>query len=180
MPHKSVKSCIEQLLDLLGENPDREGLVNTPGRVARFYTEHFKREPVLLTTFKNEGTDELIIQTQIPFYSLCEHHIVPFFGMAAVAYLPGDRIVGLSKLARLVQYHARGVQNQERITKSVADSLEELQPKAIGVILRARHLCMEMRGVRTPGAETITSDLRGALRIDPKARAEFMTLVKGH
>lgn len=171
-----VKDAITYLLAGLGEDISREGLRDTPARVAKFYREHIEREPVVLTSFQNEGIDELIVQTGIPFYSLCEHHMVPFFGTATVAYLPGERIVGLSKLARLVQYHARGLQNQERITTQVADALEALEPKAIGVILRARHLCMEMRGVKTQGAQTATSDLRGALRTNQALRMEFLSL----
>lgn len=176
---QEVDHAVTHLLEALGEDTSREGLLETPARVAKFYREHFDREPVKLTSFENEGTDELIIQTGIPFYSLCEHHMVPFFGTGVVAYLPGKRIVGLSKLARLVQYHASGLQNQERITGAVADALSELEPRAVGVVLKARHLCMEMRGVKTQGAETITSDLRGLLRENAALRAEFLSLARG-
>ena len=174
----AVKVHIGALLAALGEDTNREGLLETPTRVAKFYETFLRPKPVKLTTFVNEGTDELIIQTGIPLYSLCEHHMLPFFGTACVGYLPSDRIVGLSKLARLVQFYASGLNNQERITKTIANALEAIKPKAIGVTIRARHLCMEMRGIRVPGAETITSCMRGALRDDAKARAEFLSLTR--
>lgn len=176
--HADVSVYIRHLLGALGQDVEREGLQDTPKRVAKFYAQVMRPEPVNLTTFKNEGMSEMIIQTGIPFYSLCEHHMVPFFGTAVVAYVPRDRIVGLSKLARLVQYHAAGLQNQERITHNVALALEALEPLGIGVLLKARHLCMEMRGIKVAGAFTTTSDLRGVLREESSARAEFLSLAR--
>jgi GTP cyclohydrolase I len=178
-PLLEARQAVEELLIAMREDITREGLRDTPTRVARWYDEHFNRAEPVLTTFENEGTDEMVIQCGIPFYSLCEHHMVPFFGTAVVAYIPSRRIVGLSKLARLVQYHARGLQTQERITHNISEALEILEPHGIGVLLRARHLCMEMRGIKTIGAETVTSDLRGVLREEPSARAEFLTLARG-
>jgi GTP cyclohydrolase I len=175
-----IKDKVRELLQALGQDLTREGLVQTPARVARFYEAFLHPEPFTFTTFANEGgSDELIVQTGIPYYSLCEHHLLPFFGTAIVAYIPGDRIVGLSKLARLVQHTAAGLQNQERITAAIAERLmSELEPKGAGVVLRARHLCMEMRGVKAAGTETLTSSLQGVLRTHGATRQEFLELAK--
>lgn len=168
------------VLVALGEDPTREGLRDTPDRVERFWNEWLHPKPFNFTAFDADGTDEMIVQTAIPFYSFCEHHMIPFFGHAAVGYLPHGRIVGLSKLARAVEYCARGLRTQERITNAVADMLEDgLHPRGIGVVLRAEHLCMAMRGVRAPGATTVTSCLRGVFREDAMARAEFLDLALG-
>jgi GTP cyclohydrolase IA len=131
-----------------------------------------------LTTFPNdEGYDELVLARDIPFHSLCQHHMLPFKGVAHVGYLPGDRILGLSKLARVVELFARDLQVQERLTKQVADWLQgRLDPKGVGVVLEAEHLCMCLRGVRAVGSRTVTSALHGVLREDPRSRAEFFTL----
>ena len=170
---------VEGLLEALGQDRAREGLRETPRRVVAFYRELLTPKPFTFTTFASEGVNELIVQTGIQFYSLCEHHLLPFFGTAAVGYVPNGRIVGLSKLARCVRFHAAGLMNQERITQAVADQIRsEVEAKAVGVVLRARHLCMEMRGVCAPGAETTTSCLRGNLYKDPRARAEFIELAR--
>jgi GTP cyclohydrolase I len=167
------------LLSALGHD-DRAGTFRTPDRVAAFWAEFLAPEPFALTAFDAEGADEMVTQVGIPFYSVCEHHLLPFFGEACVAYVPNGKIVGLSKLARLVQWHARRPQNQERITTLVADALVEgLGAQGVGVQLRARHLCMEMRGVRAAGAETVTTAVRGVFRTDAAARAEFLAAVRG-
>lgn len=170
--------AIRLLLETLKQDTTREGLVQTPQRVMRFYETFLNPLPFEFTTFENEnGSDEMIVQKGIPFYSLCEHHMLPFFGTAIVAYIPGSKIVGLSKLARCVQNHAAGLQNQERITQQVNKTLQEaLRPKGVGVVLTARHLCMEMRGVKAAGTETVTSSLSGGFREDPRTRNEFLQL----
>lgn len=148
--------------------------------MAAAYAELLTPEPFALTTFPNEeGYDELVIARSIPFHSLCEHHLLPFHGVAHVAYLPGERIIGLSKLARVVDLFARGLQVQERLTTQVAAWLDEqLAPKGVGVVLEAEHLCMTLRGVQKPGALTVTSALRGLVRDDPRTRQEFLALTR--
>jgi GTP cyclohydrolase IA len=172
-----VQHAVSRLVGAI-DDPAREGLQQTPARVARFYAEWLDAPEPTFTTFENDGSDEVIVQRGIPFYSLCEHHMLPFFGTACIAYLPGARIVGLSKLARAVQWRAQRLQNQERITTEVADLLQQkLDPRGVAVLLRARHMCMEMRGVRTADVETVTSCVRGVFRDDPRSRAEFLSLV---
>jgi GTP cyclohydrolase I len=169
---------VKELLRFIGDDTEREGLKETPKRFVQFLKEFTSPEPFKMTTFENEGGDDLIVQTDIPFYSLCEHHLAPFFGTASVAYLPKGRIVGLSKLARTVQHFSRQFQNQERITKQIADLIEqELKPSGVGVVLKARHLCMEMRGIEARGAQTITSRMTGAFFKNPAARAEFLSII---
>jgi GTP cyclohydrolase I len=170
------------LLLALGVDIDSELLRDTPRRVAAAYAELLTPQPFEATTFPNdEGYDELVVARGIPFHSLCEHHLIPFVGVAHVAYLPGDRIVGLSKLARVVEHFARRLQVQERMTVQIADWLEEeLQPKGVGVVLDAEHFCMTIRGVQKPGARTTTSALRGHVRNDPRARQEFLALTGNH
>jgi GTP cyclohydrolase I len=168
---------VTSILQGIGEDPDREGLKETPSRVARFYREFLCPPEVKFTTFDNDGSDEMIIQSDIEFTSLCEHHMLFFFGSAAVAYIPNGRIVGLSKLARCVDLYSRRLQNQERITRQVAERVQkELSPKGVAVVLRARHLCMEARGVKKRGSFTTTSCLLGVFKSDPAARAEFLSL----
>jgi GTP cyclohydrolase IA len=165
------------MLEALGEDPSREGLLQTPHRVAAMYQELFLREPFSFTTFASEGMSEMIVQSNIPMNSLCEHHMLPFMGTAAVAYIPNGKLVGLSKLARAVKYCSSGLQNQERITMAIADMLEKnLQPQGVGVVIRARHLCMELRGICAPNVWSTTSCMRGALLEQPSARAEFLEL----
>ena len=172
---------VQQLLGALGIDTDAEGLRETPRRVAKAYAEMLTPVPFEATTFPNEeGYDELVVARSIPFHSLCEHHLIPFVGVAHVAYLPGERIVGLSKLARIVEHFARRLQVQERMTVQIADWLEQqLSPKGVGVVLDAEHFCMTLRGVQKPGARTTTSALRGHVREDERTRAEFLSLTQG-
>jgi GTP cyclohydrolase I len=165
------------LLAALGADLDREGLVETPRRMVDAYVELLTPEPFRATTFPNEGYDELVLIKDIPFHSLCMHHVLPFHGVAHVGYLPGERIVGLSKLARVVEMFSRDLQVQERLTTQVADWVsEELRPKGVGVVIEAEHTCMSLRGVQKFGALTVTSALQGHIRDDPRARQEFLAL----
>jgi GTP cyclohydrolase I len=177
---KSVnENLMKQLLASLGEDPNREGLADTPRRYLAFLAEFASPPSITYTTFNGEGYDEMIVQTDIPFYSLCEHHLVPFFGTGTIAYVPEDKIVGLSKLARTLEWYSRAFQNQERITLQVAERLmQELHPQGVAVILSARHMCMEMRGVRKPGTTTVTSKLTGVFKSRPETRAELLRLAK--
>jgi GTP cyclohydrolase I len=176
---KNASKAVKDLLIAIGEEPTREGLLETPNRVAKFYGEFLNPAPFNFTTFSSEGYDEMIIQKNIPFFSLCEHHMVPFFGKATVAYIPNGKIVGLSKLTRCVEWYARKLQNQERITYQIVDRLEkELRPKGVAVIIEARHLCMEMRGVKTHDVYSVTSKLSGCFLNEMDTRAEFMELMK--
>jgi len=169
------------LLRALGTDLDDPGIRDTPRRMADAYAELLTPVPFNLTTFPNDGGyDELILVREIPFQSLCMHHLLPFAGVAHVAYLPDERILGLSKLARVVELFARDLQLQERLTSQIAGWLQaQLQPKGVGVVLEAEHLCMTMRGVQKPGARTVTSTLHGLLRDDSRTREEFLTLVHG-
>ena len=169
------------LLTALGADLGSEHLRETPRRVAQAYAELLTPAPFTATTFPNdEGYDELVLVRDIPFQSLCAHHLLPFHGTAHVAYLPGERIIGLSKLGRVVDLFARDLQVQERLTTQVAEWLEELlAPRGVGVIVEAEHLCMSLRGVQKPGALTVTSALRGIVRDDPRTREEFLSLVSG-
>lgn len=165
-------------LRALGIDLNSESLARTPARMARAYADLLTPREFQLTTFDNdEGYDELVLARAIPIRSVCEHHLLPFIGVAHVGYLPGERILGLSKLARVVELFAHGPQVQERLTKQVADWLTtHLRPRGVGVVIAAEHLCMTLRGVRAVGATTITSTLLGALREDPRSRAEFFAL----
>ncbi len=166
------------LLVALGVDLDREGLAQTPRRMVEAYRELLTPAPYDLTTFPNDaGYDQLVVVRSIPFYSLCEHHLLPFSGLAHVGYLPGERIVGLSKLARVIDHFAHSIQVQERLTKQVADSLEErLRPRGVGVVLEAEHSCMSLRGARKMEARTVTSALHGLIRDDGRTRQEFLGL----
>jgi GTP cyclohydrolase I len=174
-----VETAAADLLRALGYDLADESLAETPARVARMYEEVLTAKPFESTTFPNDGEyDELVVVRDIPFHALCEHHLLPFTGVAHVGYIPGPRIVGLSKLARVVDMYSRELQVQERMTAQVANWLEEtLQPRGVGVVLEAEHLCMTVRGVRAPGSRTTTSAVRGMLRHDPRTRAEFFALV---
>jgi GTP cyclohydrolase I len=165
-------------LSALGIATDTAATTDTPARMARAYAEMLSPRSFDLTTFPNdEGYDELVLARAIPVQSVCEHHMLPFLGTAHVGYLPGQRILGLSKLARVVELFARRPQVQERLTMQVADWLHsQLHPRGVGVVIEAEHLCMTVRGVRAGGASTITSTLLGALREDPRSRAEFLAL----
>jgi GTP cyclohydrolase I len=176
----AVERAVRELLDALGADLDSEGVRGTPRRMADAYVEMLTPEPVNLTTFANDGGyDELILVRDIPFQSICMHHMLPFYGTAHVAYLPAERILGLSKLARVVELFARDLQLQERLTTQIAGWLrDQLRPKGVGVVLEAEHLCMSARGVRKPGAKTVTSALYGRLRDDPRTREEFLSLAR--
>jgi GTP cyclohydrolase IA len=178
MDLEAAERAARELLEALDVDISAEGRAETPGRIARMYQELLTPQPFVATTFPNEnGYDELVSVRDIPFHSLCEHHLMPFIGVAHVAYLPGDRIVGLSKLARVVDHFARAVQVQERLTADIANWLEEeLKPRGVGVVLEAEHLCMTLRGANKPGARTMTSALRGVVRSDPRTRGEFLAL----
>ena len=176
----ATERAAADLLDALGVDTSSESLQGTPRRIAAMYAELLSPAPFNPTTFPNDGGyDELVVAREIPFHSLCEHHMLPFVGVARVAYLPGERILGLSKLARVVEYFARSLQVQERLTTQVADWLErELQPKGVGVVIEAEHLCMSLRGVQKHGASTVTSALRGLVRDDARTRQEFLALAR--
>lgn len=182
--HERVKTLVRELLDAIGEDPDREGLLETPRRVADMYVELFEGVEAdpgehLRVTFE-AGHDEMVMVRDIPFTSLCEHHLVPFVGLAHVAYLPGPegRITGLSKLARLVEGYARRLQVQERMTTEIVEAMErELKPRGSIVVIEAEHFCMSMRGVKKAGATTVTSAVRGTFRSDAASRAEALQYI---
>ncbi len=180
----SYANVLRKMMLGVGDDPDREGLLETPDRVMFAWAEWFdgydKNAAVILKTFEDgsAGYDELVFQGNIPWYSHCEHHITPFFGVAHIAYIPGNCIVGLSKLSRLVDMFAHRLQVQERMCTQVADMLENhLKPLGLGVVLQARHLCMESRGIRKVGAITTTTALRGNFKERSEVRSEFMSLV---
>ena len=185
MNHGAVKACVEEILVALGEDPGREGLAKTPERVARsleYLTKGYGQDPkaVLRGALFTEDYSEMIVLRDLDFFSLCEHHILPFFGRAHVAYLPKHRIVGVSKLARLVQVYARRLQVQERMTTQIANILmDELDPLGAAVVLQAEHLCMRMRGVEMQNSLVVTSAMLGVFRSHQETRQEFMTLVCG-
>jgi GTP cyclohydrolase IA len=182
-----IAKAVREILEAIGEDPDRDGLHDTPERVARMYAEicsglYEQADSHLEVTFE-AGHDEMVMVRDIPIYSLCEHHLIPFVGKAHVAYIPGDdgRITGLSKLARLVDAYARRPQVQEKLTVQVADEIvERLQPKGVMVVIEAEHLCMTMRGVRKPGSTTVTSAVRGLFRTNVATREEAMRFVVGN
>jgi GTP cyclohydrolase I len=176
----AAERAVHDLLIALGYDLDAEHLAETPRRVAAAFGELLTAPTFQLTTFANEERyDELVLARDIPFTSLCEHHLLPFHGVAHVGYLPGQRIVGLSKLARVVEEHAHRLQVQERLTQQVAEFLDEaLAPRGVGVVLEAEHLCMTLRGARSTGARTVTSALRGLVREDARTRAEFLALAQ--
>ena len=182
--HDRVRSLVRELLEAIGEDPSREGLLETPRRVADMYVELFEgieADPGehLRVTFE-AGHDEMVMVRDIPFASLCEHHLIPFVGLAHVAYLPGPegRITGLSKLARMVEGYARRLQVQERMTTEIVDAMErELQPRGSIVVIEAEHFCMTMRGVKKAGASTVTSAVRGTFRTDASSRAEALQFI---
>jgi GTP cyclohydrolase IA len=178
--HEAMERAARDLLRAVGADVDAEGLEDTPRRVADAYAELLTPRPFRATTFPNdEGYDELIVARSIPFHSLCMHHLLPFHGVAHVGYLPGERIIGLSKLGRVVEYFSRDLQIQERLTTQVADWLQrELEPKGVGVVLEAEHMCMSLRGVQKLGSMTVTSALRGLVRDDIRTRQEFLALTK--
>ena len=171
------------MLVLIGEDPKREGLVGTPERVAKSYKKLFggyKEDPKrLIKVFDNEGYDEMIIAKDIDFYSTCEHHLLPFSGKAYIGYIPNDKIIGLSKLPRLIEIFSRRMQNQERLTKQIADTLNDmLKPKGVGVVIKAEHLCMKARGVEKQNSVISTSAFTGLFKKNINTRSEFLNLIK--
>ncbi|MFD1777321.1 MULTISPECIES: GTP cyclohydrolase I FolE [Fredinandcohnia] len=182
--YKKIEQAVTMILEAIGEDPQREGLVDTPKRVSKMYAEVFsglQDDPKeYFQTIFGEEHEELVLVKDIPFFSMCEHHLVPFFGHAHVAYIPkGGKVTGLSKLARAVEAVAKRPQLQERITSTIADSIvETLQPHGVMVVIEAEHMCMTMRGVKKPGAKTVTSAVRGILQKDPAARSEVLSLIK--
>jgi GTP cyclohydrolase I len=178
---EAAEAAAAGLLTALGFDLQQPDLVDTPRRMAHALLEMTTPPEFELTTFDNdEGYDELVLVEGIPLRSVCEHHVLPFVGVAHIGYLPGERILGLSKFARMVDFHARRPQTQERLTQQLADHLvEQLQPRGVGVVVEAEHTCMSLRGARVPGARTVTSALYGQLRDDPASRAEFLGLTRG-
>lgn len=183
MDYPRIERAVREILEAIGEDPDREGLIDTPARVARMYGEVFAglhldvRDSIRV--FHENDHDEMILVGDIPFYSMCEHHLLPFIGRAHVVYIPKDgRILGLSKIARIVDVMSRKPQLQERLTSQIADTLiEAVQPLGVAVVVEAEHLCMTMRGVRKPGSLTVTSALRGLCKKDARSRAEALALI---
>jgi len=179
-----LQTLVEQLLGLLGEDPTREGLVKTPERVAkalRFFTQGYQQDvdEVLNGALYSVKYDEMVVVRDIDFFSLCEHHLLPFYGRCHVAYIPNDRVVGLSKIPRLVEVFSRRLQVQERLTVQIAETLQEkLSPQGVAVVIEARHLCMMMRGVQTPNAVAVTSSMHGVFLNQQKTREEFLTLIR--
>lgn len=185
MDKQRIENAVREILTAIGEDPDREGLVETPSRVARMYEEIFSGlsdNPERHLKLFNEGkNDEMVVVRDIPMYSMCEHHLLPFVGRAHIAYIPNhNKVIGLSKLARIVDNFSKRPQLQERITAQIADFLEDkLSPKGVAVVIEAEHLCMTMRGARAAGALTQTSALRGTMKSDARTRAEAMSLLLG-
>lgn len=178
--NKDLETNILRLIEHF-DNPNREGLKDTPARVARMYSELTKKSDFNFTIFDSGGYDEMIIEKNIEFFSLCEHHLLPFFGVVHIGYLPNGKLVGLSKLARTVEYFARGFQTQERLTSEIADFIQEkLQCLGIGVVIEARHLCQEMRGIKKRNVITTTSKMLGNMMSNPEARNEFLSLIKNN
>lgn len=182
--HKKIETAVTMILEAIGEDPSREGLLDTPKRVAKMYEEVFQglnQDPKEhFATVFGEDHEELVLVKDIPFYSMCEHHLVPFFGTAHIGYIPkGGKVTGLSKLARAVEAVCRRPQLQERITSTIADSIvESLEPLGVIVVVEAEHMCMTMRGVKKPGSKTVTSAVRGAFEKNAAARSEVLALIK--
>ena len=176
--HDALQRAARELLHAIGADVEAAAFAETPRRVADAYSELLTPQPFRATSFPNDhGYDELIVARAIPFHSLCMHHLLPFHGVAHIGYLPDERILGLSKLGRIVEFFSRDLQIQERLTTQIADWLQiQLEPKGVGVVLEAEHLCMSLRGVQKLGAKTVTSALRGLVREDPRTRQEFLAL----
>ena len=186
MDKPRIEAAVRELLYAIGEDPDREGLIETPNRVARMYEEIYaglEEDPKKhLKIFFEDNNDEMVIVRDIPLYSICEHHLIPFIGKAHIAYIPGNgKVIGLSKLARIVNCFAKRPQLQERLTSQVADFLyENLEPQGVAVVVEAEHLCMTMRGARASGSQTRTSAMRGIMRSDARTRAEALSLLSNN
>ncbi|MBI2861548.1 MAG: GTP cyclohydrolase I FolE [Chloroflexi bacterium] len=181
---EGIKTAVAELLKAIGEDPRRDGLADTPRRIASLYAEVFSgldEDPIAALNISfDEDHGEMVVLKDIPFYSMCEHHFLPFHGVAHVGYIPNGRVVGLSKLARAVDIFARRPQMQERLTSQIADSLmEALQPLGAAVVIEAEHLCMTMRGVKKPGSKVVTSATRGSFRSLFETREEFMSIIRG-
>jgi GTP cyclohydrolase IA len=180
----TVEAAVRGILSEIGEDPDRQGLIGTPERVHRMYTEltagyHVDPDRLINGAIFDVDYSEMVVVKDIPFYSLCEHHLLPFFGSAAVAYIPRGRVVGLSKIPRIVEMYSRRLQVQERLTQQIADFLQgRLQPQGVGVVIEATHLCAVMRGVRKPGTVMTTSAVLGIFRTRDKTRAEFLAHIE--
>ena len=174
-----LEKNIKKMLSLIKQDPEREGLKDTPKRVAKAWIELTNQEDFNLTTFSSEGYDEMIISRNIKYYTFCEHHLLPFFGKAHIGYIPDEKIVGLSKLARTVEYYSKTLNTQEYLTDNIANKIEKaLKPRGIGVVVEGRHMCQEMRGIKKEG-NMITSCLKGIFRDDLNVKKEFLSLVKG-
>lgn len=180
MDKERIENAIREILLAIGEDIHRPGLIETPERISRMLSEMLQPDDYRITTFPNEEHyDQFIICKDILFYSVCEHHVLPFFGKVTIGYLPNDKLIGLSKLVRLIQHRAARLQIQERMTQEIANTLEHtLKPQGIGVIIEAEHLCISARGAKMPGHKTITSAMRGALLDNASARVEFLELCK--
>ena len=183
LDREKIRQAVEEIIVAIGEDPGREGLVHTPERIADMYAEVFaglSRDPkeLLEVGFEEEKHEEMVVLKDIPFYSMCEHHFLPFHGLAHVGYIPRRRLVGISKLARVVDTLARRPQLQERLTGQVADTImDALEARGVGVVIEAEHLCMTMRGIRKPGSRLVTSANRGIFRTQPATRSEFFSIL---
>lgn len=179
---KRIERAVSEILEAVGEDPQREGLRDTPARVSRMYAElleGMRHEPTEhVNSIFHEKYDEIVLLRDIPFYSVCEHHLMPFIGKAHIAYLPDGQVLGVSKLARIVDSFARRLQLQERLTVQIADFLmQNLKPQGVSVVIEASHSCMTIRGIKKPGATMVTSALRGIFKKDPRSRSEVLTLM---
>lgn len=178
-----IMEAVKAIIEAIGEDPFREGLEGTPRRIAEMYVELFQGihcDPMeVLSVGFEEGLQEMVLVKDIPFYSMCEHHFLPFYGLAHIAYIPNGRVVGVSKLARVIEILARRPQMQERLTSQIADTIfQGLDPKGVAVVIEAEHLCMTMRGIKKAGSKVVTSANRGSFDTDPAARAEFLSLLQ--
>ncbi len=186
MDKKAIEKAVKTILINIGEDPQREGLLKTPHRVAKsfeFLTKGYKQDPkeILQSALFTTTNDEMVLVRDIEFYSLCEHHLLPIIGKAHVAYIPDGKVVGLSKIPRVVEVFARRLQIQEQLTEQIADAINDtIKPKGVGVVLQARHMCMEMRGVEKINSVTISSALRGLFKSDLRTRNEFFNLINAH
>ena len=183
MNHEQIQNLVQSLLRNIGEDPTREGLRDTPRRVAVAYEKIFggyNHNPKdLITLFDNEGYNEMVVAKQIDFYSTCEHHLLPFYGVVHIGYIPDNKIIGLSKLPRLVELFSRRLQNQERLTKQITDTLQTLvRPKGVGVVIEAEHLCVKVRGVEKQNCKVLTSSFAGSMATDSKIKHEFLDLIR--
>jgi GTP cyclohydrolase I len=184
-PGDELAETVAALLEQLGENPDREGLIDTPTRVSeslRYLTEGYASDPATIVgdaLFALDGYDDMVVVKDIAFFSLCEHHLLPFFGRAHIGYVPEGRVVGLSKLPRLVDAYSRRLQVQERMTREIAEAINStVNPRGVGVVVEARHLCLEMRGVQKETSQTLTSSMLGVFRSDLRTRSEFLSHIR--